>query len=66
MTAPAYSTSPAADDRLLEVARLLAEGILRDRIRRFLKGNPAAGTREDSLELCAASSAHGPRNGEPA
>jgi hypothetical protein len=52
------------DDRLDEVARLLAEAMLRARHRRILKGNLRAGTREKALELSASSRTHGSRNGE--
>ena len=53
---------PAA--RLDELARLLAEAILRARHRRILKEIPARGTREKELELVARTSTHGTRNGE--
>ncbi len=58
-----------ADDRLDEVAKLLAVGILRAKLRRNLKRNLAGGTRENVLELCAASRTHAcetSRNGEHA
>ncbi len=56
-----------ADDRLDQVARLLAEAILRHRLRLFLKRNATSGTRENVLALPASSSAHAcetSRNGE--
>ncbi len=69
MMPPTATASMDSDERLLEVARLLAEGILRSRLRRFLKRNATLGTREIPLELCASSSAHAcetSRNGEHA
>ncbi len=64
---PTATASMDTEERLLEVARLLAEAILRSRLRAFLKRNATCGTREDSLELSASSSAHAcetSRNGE--
>ncbi len=63
------TASMDTDERLQEVARLLAEAILRSRLRRFLKRNATCGTREVVLELSATSSAHAcemSRNGEHA
>jgi len=57
-------TDPAT--RLGELARILAEAILRARHRRLLKRIPARGTREKELELLASSSADCNRNGERA
>ncbi len=57
------SIDPAA--RLDEVAKIFAGGILRYRHRQLLKPIPAPGTPENRLELCASTSAHGRRNGEP-
>ncbi len=57
-----------ADDRLLEVAKILAEAILRARLRRILKGNLPTGTREKPLELLPLSSPpvrQQSRKGEP-
>ena len=59
-------TSPARAPtaHLDEVARLLAEAILRARHRRLLKGIPPSGTPENQLEVLTTLSAHGARNGE--
>ena len=53
------------DDRIGAVSRILAEAILRRKLRGILR----AGRERNSLELCAPSSAHAgrtSRNGEPA
>ena len=58
---------PAAmipEDRLDEVAKLLAEAILRCRHRRLLKANPSGGTGENELEVIECSSAHGTKTME--
>lgn len=67
MTPPDDSYGMDADARLQAVARILAEGVLRSRLRAGVKGDPATGTTENPLEVSTASAAHGgrnPRNGE--
>ena len=50
-----------ADERLDDVARILAIGLLRARFRQILKRNLPNRTTENRLELCALSSAHADR-----
>ncbi len=60
-------TPPDPDERLLTVARILAEGILRRRLRQIVAKRPQ-GTGENCLEVPARPSAHvveTSRNGEP-
>ena len=63
MTSTGDTAALTADARLDEVARILAEAILRARHRRILKRIPSAWTTEKQLELCASARTHGPRNG---
>jgi hypothetical protein len=68
LTPPVAPEPMDAHDRIRTVASLLAEAIMRCRLRRILKENLVNGTRENELEVCAASSAHGERTfqkGEP-
>lgn len=67
MSGPDDPDEMDADARLQAVARILAEGLLRSRLRAGVKGIPATGTRENPLEVSTASAAHGgetSRNGE--
>jgi hypothetical protein len=50
---------PVAEDRLDEVAQLLAEAILRSRLRRNRKGDTRRKQSENRLALSATPSAHG-------
>ena len=56
MKDPKYSDSLDAASRLDEVARILALGILRAKLRHQRKAILAAGTRENGLELLPESS----------
>ena len=53
-----YVTSLTADDRLEEVAQLLAVGILRARLRNSRSRRTAAKSRDYCLEVSARTSAH--------
>jgi hypothetical protein len=57
--------SMSADDRLDEVASIIATAVLRLRLRRLDRRNATCKTRERELELVAGSSAHGHRKREP-
>ena len=58
MMPPTYVTSLTADERLEEVARILAVGILRARLRRLQSRKAAPQLRDNCLELSARTSAH--------
>jgi hypothetical protein len=60
------NSSATAEDRLDEVAELLAEGILRARLRRNRKGDTRRKATDNCLALAASPSLHGSsRAGEP-
>ena len=54
-----YASSLTADERLAEVAQILAVGILRARLRVLRSRKNSRERRHNSLELSAPSSAHG-------
>ena len=58
MPPPTYAASLTADERLGEVASILAVGILRARLRDLRSPRTAPQAREYSLELSARTSAH--------
>ena len=59
MIPPSYAASLTADERLEEVARILAIGIIRHRLRALRSPRKARKQRDNSLELSAHSRAHG-------
>ncbi len=58
MIPPTYASSLTADERLEEVAQILAIGILRARLRDLRPGRASREPRDNSLELSARTSAH--------
>ena len=58
MTHPTYAASLTANERLGEVASILAVGVLRARLRTLRSRRTAPKQRDNSLELSARTSAH--------
>ena len=58
MIPPGYANSLSADERLGEVAQILAMGALRARLRELRSRRKASKLRDNPLELSAPSSAH--------
>ena len=58
MIPPSYTDSLGPQERLQEVARILAEGLLRRRLRRLRDMRQRRVSRENSLELLPTSRTH--------
>ena len=58
MMPPGYANSLSADERLGEVAQVLAVGILRARLRGLRSRRKVSKLRDNTLELSAPTSAH--------